>query len=139
MQRIIFILFFAFATVPITAFAQVVNETDHTLNAGKVIWKPRTMDLDSIDFGVPVTREFVLENRSGEDLLITKVKTGCTCTTADYTMQAIPSGKGGVVRITYDAQKEGNFYRIITVSTNFDPEHPVPLILKGCVRPMKKG
>ena len=118
--------------------AQETTETDRSLNAGKVTWKPRTFELDSIEFGVPVTREFIAENRSGEDLVISKVRTGCTFTTADYTMQAIPGGKGGIIRITYDAQKEGHFYRIILVTTNFDPAQPVPLILKGTVKPMKK-
>jgi Protein of unknown function (DUF1573) len=137
MYKLLFVLAVAFFSTQIIV-AQETSETDRSLNAGKVTWKPRTIELDSIEFGVPVTREFIAENRSGEDLLISKVRTGCTCTTADYTMQAIPAGKGGVIRITYDAQKEGDFYRIILVTTNFDPAQPVPLILKGTVKPMKK-
>ncbi len=137
MYKIVSVLALVFFSAQIAA-AQETTETDRSLNAGKVTWKPRTIDLDSIAFGVPVTREFIAENRSGEDLLITKVRTGCTCTTADYTMQPIPTDKGGIIRVTYDAQKEGDFYRIILVTTNFDPAQPVPLILKGTVKPMKK-
>jgi hypothetical protein len=138
MRNLLSVLALVFFSTPIVV-AQETTETDRSLNAGKVIWKPRTIELDSIEFGVPVTREFIAENRSGEDLLITKVRTGCTCTTADYTIQPVPAGKGGIIRITYDAQKEGDFYRIILVTTNFDPAQPVPLILKGTVKPMKKS
>ncbi|HND88044.1 MAG TPA: DUF1573 domain-containing protein [Saprospiraceae bacterium] len=100
-------------------------------------WSPRMIEVDSVvAFGVPVTREFIVKNWSKEDLVLTKVRTGCSCTMVDYTQTPIPPNKGGIVRVTYDAQKEGDFYRVITVTTNFDPAQPVALILKGKVAKM---
>ena len=117
--------------------AQHINTDDTSQNAGKVEWTPRMIEFDStLAYGVPVTRDFVVKNWSKEDLLITKIRTGCTCTTVDYTQTAIPPNKGGIVRVTYDAQKEGDFYRVISVTTNFDPAQPVALILKGTVTKM---
>lgn len=134
-MKILHILPLIFLALPLTA--QHVNTDDTSQNAGKVEWSPRMIELDStVAYGVPVTRDFVVKNWSKEDLIITKVRTGCVCTTADYTQTPIPPNKGGIVRITYDAQKEGDFYRVITVTTNFDPAQPVALILKGTVEKM---
>lgn len=117
--------------------AQHIKNDDTSLNAGKVEWSPRMIEVDSVvAFGVPVTRDFVVKNWSDEDLLLTKVRTGCSCTTVDYTQTPIPPKKGGIIRVTYDAQKEGEFYRVITVSTSLDPTQPVALILKGKVAKM---
>lgn len=117
--------------------AQHVSTDDSSQNAGKVEWSPRMIEVDSVvAFGVPVTREFIVKNWSKEDLVFTKVRTGCSCTMVDYTQTPIPPNKGGIVRVTYDAQKEGDFYRVITVTTNFDPAQPVALILKGKVAKM---
>jgi len=119
-------------------FAQGINTDDYTLNAGKVVWSPRMIEVDTLlPFGIPVTREFVVENRSKEPLLLTKVSTGCNCTTADYTQAPVPPGKGGIIRVTYDAQKAGDFYRVIMVTTNFDPSQPVAIVLKGTIAAMK--
>lgn len=134
-MKILYLLLLTLLAMPLAA--QHVNTDDTSQNAGKVEWSPRMIEFDStLAYGVPVTRDFVVKNWSKEDLVITKVRTGCVCTTADYTQTPIPPNKGGIVRVTYDAQKEGDFYRVITVTTNFDPTQPVALILKGTVAKM---
>jgi len=134
-MKILHLLLLTLLAAPLAA--QHVNTDDTSQNAGKVEWSPRMIELDStVAYGVPVTRDFIVKNWSKEDLIITKVRTGCVCTTVDYTQTPIPPNKGGIVRITYDAQKEGDFYRVITVTTNFDPAQPVALILKGTVEKM---
>ena len=133
-----YLFLLAFSLLSNLVFAQTMNTDDPSQNAGKVAWAPRMIEIDTlIPFGIPVTRNFVVENHSKEDLLITKVNTGCVCTTADYTQVPVPPKKGGVISVTYDAQKAGDFYRVIMVTTNFDPGQPVALILKGTVAPMK--
>lgn len=133
-----YFLLLAFSFFSNIAFAQSMSTDDSSGNAGKVAWVPRMIEIDTlVPFGIPVTGTFILENHSKEELLITKVNTGCVCTTADYTQVPVPPKKGGVIKVTYDAQKAGSFYRVIMVTTSFDPAQPVALIFKGTVAPMK--
>ena len=98
-----------------------------------VSWLPRQLDVGKIPFGRPVTRNFIVENNSDSMLLITHVRTGCHCTTASWTPEAIAPGSRGMVHITFDALREDEFYKVIIVSTNQDNQPPVGLIFKGIV------
>ena len=99
----------------------------------RIVWTPRQMDIGKIPYGVPVTRDFMVENHSDSALLITKVRTGCHCTTATWTTDSIAPGKKGVLHVTFDAMREDEFYKVIIVNTNQDVEQPVGLIFKGIV------
>lgn len=50
-------------------------------------------------------------------LVITEVRTSCSCTTIKYDRKPLPAGVQGVLNITVDPSKapEGNFYRVIQV------------------------
>lgn len=50
-------------------------------------------------------------------LVITEVRTSCSCTTIKYDRKPLPAGEQGVLNITVDPSKapEGNFYRVIQV------------------------
>jgi hypothetical protein len=47
----------------------------------------------------------------------------------------VAPGDSTTIKATFDASKEGPFYKIITVTTSFDPENPVALTLVGTVLP----
>ena len=99
-MKILHFLLLTLLAAPLAA--QHVKADDTSQNAGKVEWSPRQIEFDStLAYGVPVTRDFVVKNWSKEPLLITKVRTGCTCTTVDYTQEPIPPNKGGILRVTY--------------------------------------
>ena len=115
-------------------FAQKLKAEDSSQNAGKVEWMIRQVDMGSVPFGVPATAEFQIKNVSTENLMILDVRSGCHCTSVEWLREPIAPGKSTTVRATYDAQKEGDFYRIITVSTNFDPAQAVPLAIVGKVQ-----
>ena len=73
------------------------------------------------------------QNISSENLLILQVKSSCHCTVAEWDHNPVEPGKTGVIKISYDAQKEGDFYRIVSVITNFDSMQSIPLALVGKV------
>jgi hypothetical protein len=114
-------------------FSQKLKAEDNSQNAGKVEWTKRQVDAGKVPFGVPVTGEFEVKNISTENLIILDVRSGCHCTSVEWAREPIPPGQTGVITAIYDAQKEGDFYRIITVITNFDPAQSVPMALVGKV------
>lgn len=115
------------------ASAQTLKAVDNSQNAGKVEWLDRQISTGSVSFGQPVSREFRVKNISNENLMILQVKSTCHCTVAEWDRKAIEPGQTGLIRVTYDSQKEGDFYRIVSVSTNFDSMQSVPLALVGKV------
>ena len=50
-------------------------------------------------------------------LVITEVRTSCSCTTIKYDRKPVPAGEQGTLNITVDPSKapEGNFYRVLQV------------------------
>lgn len=113
--------------------AQGLRNIDNTANAGKVEWGDRQAKLGQIPQGVPVTREFTVTNISKEDLKILSVHPGCHCTAADFSQEPVKPGKTTIIRLTFDAQIPGDFYKIVSVKTNFDPDNAVALVLIGKV------
>jgi hypothetical protein len=112
--------------------AQEIIIEDPTNNKGKVEWDWR-INVGDIPKGVPVTGEFKVKNLSDKPLQILNVQASCRCTVADYTKESIPSGGTGYIKAVYDAKHDGQFYKILTATTNFDPQHPVVLALEGKV------
>lgn len=130
------ILLFPFVLVLMSAtvsMAQTLKAVDDTQNAGKVEWLNRSENTGKIPFGTAVTREFKVKNTSRENLLLLQVRTTCHCVSMDWSREPIAPGETGVIRATYDAQREGDFYKIISVNTNFDPNQAVPFAFTGKV------
>ncbi len=124
----VFFLFLAF-----TAGAQNLPTGDNSLNAGKVSWTNRQIKTTPTAFGEPVVREFWFKNTSTENLILLKVNNSCACLKLDWPEGSIAPGQSAHITATYDAQKEGDFYRLFTVQTNFDPNQSVPFALSGKV------
>lgn len=121
----------------VQSHSQVIANEDPTLNKGRVEWQWRVM-LGEVPYNQPVTAEFWVKNNSNEPLIIKEVNTGCHCTVTNYPKEPIETGQSAVIKATYDAKTEGQFYKIITVVTNFDPERLVPLAMIGTVKSKKK-
>ena len=132
-------LFAALILVSTAVFAQKMKIGDPTKNDGKVEWIPMQIETGDVPFGIPVERAYEVKNISKEDLVILNVKSGCHCTVVDWTKEPIPPGKSGSIKITYDALKEGEFYKIIAINTNFDPEISLALSMVGTVLPKPAG
>lgn len=115
--------------------AQKMEISDPTGNKGKVKWQPMQLEVGETAFSVPISGEFKVTNISQEDLLLKDVKTGCHCTLAEWDKQPIKPGQTTNIKITYDAMKDGEFYKVVFVSTNFDTEKSVVLSMVGKVLP----
>ncbi len=113
--------------------AQTLKAVDNSLNSGKVEWLDRQITTGNVPFGQSVTREFRVKNISSENLMILQVKSSCHCTVTEWDQNPVAPGKTGLIKVTYDSQKEGDFYRIVSVITNFDSMQSVPLALVGKV------
>ncbi|MFN0174135.1 MAG: DUF1573 domain-containing protein [Saprospiraceae bacterium] len=122
------LLFLAFGSA-----AQNFKSVDNSQNSGKVEWLDRQITTSNVPFGQAVTREFRVRNISSENLMILQVKSTCHCITSEWDQNPIAPGKTGVIKVTYDGQREGDFYRIVTVITNFDSMQSIPLALVGKV------
>lgn len=118
-----------------TMQAQNLKTVDNSQNAGKVEWLDRQLNTGNVPFGQPVSQEFRLKNISSENLLILQVKSTCHCTVAEWDYNPIEPGQTGTIKVIYDGEKEGEFYRIVSVSTNFDSMQSIPLALVGKVSP----
>ena len=117
------------------AVAQQMEIGDPTKNDGKVKWIPMQIETGDVPYAVPVERSIEARNISTEDLVILNVLSGCHCTVAEWPKEPIPPGKSGFIKVVFDALKEGEFYKVISISTNFDPETQLALGMTGRVLP----
>ncbi len=110
---------------------------DPTKNAGKVQWTPMQIETGDVPFGIPVEGTIEAKNISSDTLHLLEVWSSCHCTVAEWTKEPIPPGGSGFIRVVFDAQKEGVFYKVIGIRTNFDPETQLALGMTGRVLPQK--
>lgn len=125
--------FVMLSVIPVAA--QKMKIGDPTKNNGKVEFEPMQIDAGEVPYGVPVERAYTVKNISEADLVILNVKSGCHCAVVDWPKEPLKPGQTGSIKITYDALKEGQFYKIVSVNTNFDPEVGVGLSMTGTVLP----
>lgn len=129
--------FFLLFNILYSISAQEIYNDDATFNKGKVEWQWR-VTVGDIPYNKPVKAEFVVKNNSNQPLIIKDVQTACHCTIIDYPKEPIEEGKSATIIAIYDAKSEGPFFKIITVKTNFDPDHLVPLAMVGNVKSKSK-
>lgn len=134
--RFLFALLFAWITA-LPAFAQKMQIGDPTNNAGKVQWVPMQIETGDVPFAVPVERTIEAKNISEEDLVILSVVSGCHCAVVNWTKEPIPPGQSGSITLVFDALKEGEFYKVVSIATNFDPDTQLALAMTGRVMPKK--
>lgn len=130
-SRVIFTFFWSLVVT--TLFSQEMQIADPSLNNGKVSWLPMQIKTGPIPWGIPHEETFEIKNTSTDTLTILSVKSGRHCTVAQWTKTPICPGETGTILITYDALKTGEFYKTVTVTTSFDPEHSVTLSMTGNV------
>lgn len=133
MKKIIAIIIFLSIIAISSTFAQNVVMIDGTKNAGKVEWV-RNIDVATIPYGVPKPVEFLVKNTTNEPLILIDVKSSCGCTVAEFSKEPVLPGGSTKIKATYNAKTEGEFYKIITVITNFDKENSVTLSIQGVVK-----
>lgn len=103
------------------------------MNAGRVEWQHRQIDAGDVPFGQAISFDFVVKNISTENLMLLEVRNSCKYIAAEYSKAPIAPGDSTAIKVTYDAELEGDFYRIVTILTNFDTHQSVPLAVLGNV------
>ncbi|MCK5339104.1 MAG: DUF1573 domain-containing protein [Bacteroidales bacterium] len=99
------------------AGAQNDNSISKTTDESKILltWNFTIHNFDKIPLGKPVTASFEFTNESKEPVTITKVRSSCGCTVADYSKEPVLPGKTGKVSATYNAAKPGNFNKSVSI------------------------
>ena len=130
LRRVILILF-------LTLFCRVYAlDVDSICPLPKIEFECREFDLGEVSLSTDSVKscEFMFVNSGTSDLVILNVATGCGCTKATYTKEAIKPQSKGSVSVMYNAsrQRKGPFRKSITVFSN-DPRRYVRIFVTGTV------
>ncbi len=129
----IFVIAFTLSQAFLPAASAAGGAADSVQGPVAVIPAPR-FDFGAVVDGKVVTHAFTVQNQGNEILRIEDVRTGCGCTTAEFT-RVIPPGAEGRIVLRLDTQDEGGslLRRTVVVVTN-DPARPrMELVLDGKV------
>jgi len=97
-------------------------------------------DFGKIIQGEVLTYGFQFTNTGKADLLITSVVSSCGCTATKYPKKPIPSGKGGVIEVTFNSSgRKGMQFKTITISSNTQPGRKKLKIKAEVVLPEKNN
>lgn len=81
--------------------------------------KEKNKDFGNITEGEKVSHTFHFKNTGSNNLIISKVETGCGCTAADYGKAPIPPGKDGKIEVVFNsAGRYGKQYKEISIFAN---------------------
>jgi hypothetical protein len=95
-------------------------------------WNETTHDFGKLVYKVPATVTFTVENKGEKPLVITRAKSSCGCTVAEYTKEPIKPGESGIVKATYNSARLGKFTKTVIVTFDGITDGDV-LTLKGLV------
>lgn len=118
----LFVLFSAMFFMCGVGLAQEITFKETTHNFGDIIYKGEAVC------------EFVFENTGTEPLVLTKPKSSCGCTVAEWPSEPILPGKTDKIIVRYkNTHKCGTFNKTITVYSNAVKNKEVRLTIKGNV------
>lgn len=95
---------------------------DGSHNFGKVI------------FGQPASYGFVFTNTGVDTLIINEVQSTCGCTIPTWSQDPVAPGEKGIIEVSYDSRRSGEFEKGITVFSNAD-NSAMLLVISGYVTP----
>jgi hypothetical protein len=98
-----------------------------------VQWYEEMHEFGNITQGDVVTHVFKFKNTGSSDLLLTRVKASCGCTTPSWSNEPIAPGQEGMIKVSFNSTgKMGPQVKTVTVTHNGEPIHHV-LRFKGTV------
>lgn len=104
-----------FISVIFCGFSQNEETKQHH---DKITFLNTVINYDTIERYSDGNRTFNFYNTGNEPLVITRVKSGCSCTVAKYTKDTILPGGRGEITARYNTKKPGRFDRELTVYSN---------------------
>lgn len=94
------------------------NNGNGSSNDPTIEWEETMHDFGQVKKGKPASFTFKFKNTSLKPVLIYNVEASCDCTAAEYPKQPVKPGETANIVATYDSEKEGSFFKSITVTTN---------------------
>lgn len=91
-------------------------------------------DFGKVIFGQPAEHDFVFTNTGIDTLIIKEVQSTCGCTIPTWSQEPVAPGEKGVISVSYDTRRSGEFEKGITVFSNAD-NSAVLLVIAGFVTP----
>lgn len=85
---------------------------------GELSFESEVIDYGEVALNSDGERTFKFTNTGDAPVVISKVKTTCGCTVADYPKTAILPGSSGEIKVKYATKKAGTFTKGITVLSN---------------------
>ena len=111
----------------------LVYASAQNVATGPVIsFEKLTHDFGTISKGTPVSYDFVFTNTGKEPLLLSEPRSSCGCTVPSYPKEPIMPGQKKSIKITFDAEKEGEFNKQVNILSNAE-NSPVVIVIKGKV------
>lgn len=84
-----------------------------------VLWmQPMVHDFGDIPRHQPVTAVFEYKNLTNAPITIDNIRVNCGCTAPDWTDAPIAPDSIGQIKLVYDAEKKGGFYKKVMVFFN---------------------
>ena len=100
-------------------------------------FETREKDFGTINEGQSITMYFKFKNKGLNPLIITNARAGCGCTSPEYPKDPIPSGREGVIKVTFNSEgKGGDNEKFVEIESNAT-EPVIKLIFRGHVNPKK--
>ena len=116
--------------ISLTAACKNSTVQNGSESPAQIEFKETIYDFGTIPYGSDGTCKFEFINSSEVPLVINMVKTSCGCTSPKWPKDPCESGKGGIIKITYNTSIKGTFRKSITVYSNAK-NSPLYLIIKG--------
>jgi hypothetical protein len=112
-----------------------MSEEAAPVSGPKMTFESMVMDYGEIAKGSDPLRKFNFTNDGVEPLVIKSAKGSCGCTVPDYPKEPVLPGESATIDVRYDTQREGQFTKTVTLTTNINDEKIV-LTIKGKVNPL---
>jgi hypothetical protein len=123
-KNMIFLFFVLFSAAYLNA---------QNVASGPVIsFEKLTHDFGAVKKGTPVSYDFVFTNTGKQPLLLSEPRSSCGCTVPSYPKEPIMPGQKKSIKITFDAEKEGDFSKQVNILSNAE-NSPVVIVIKGKV------
>ncbi len=97
-------------------------------------FKTGVHDFGKVIFGEPASFDFIFTNTGTDTLQINEVQSTCGCTIPQWSKTPVAPGDKGVITVSYDTRRSGEFEKGITVFSNAD-NSALLLVIKGFVTP----
>jgi cyclophilin family peptidyl-prolyl cis-trans isomerase len=117
-----------FIVIGLTGYSQIEK-------GPKIQFNKETHDYGIIKYNADPYCVFEFKNTGNEALLITESRGSCGCTVPEWPKEPIAPGATGMLKVTYDTKRVGNFQKSVTITSNAVNE-PVKVVnIKGEVLP----